>query len=76
MIREGNRSDPYTKFKSAGKLAKTVAHWKTKGIDAAVSRFIHSEKCFLKLLWIGRHSGKIQLCLAQEQKRNGKGIDI
>ena len=39
MIREGNSStDPYTKFKSAGKLAKTVAHWKTKGIDVAVSR--------------------------------------
>ena len=38
MIREGNSStDPYTKFKSAGKLAKTVAHWKTKGIDVAVS---------------------------------------
>ena len=39
MIKEGNScSDPYTKFRSAGKLAKTVAHWKTKGIDVAVSR--------------------------------------
>ena len=48
MIREGNRNDAYTKFKSAGKLAKTVAHWKTKGIDVAVSRFVLIKLIFLK----------------------------
>ena len=50
MIREGNRNDAYTKFKSAGKLAKTVAHWKTKGIDVAVSRFVPIVKNVFKNL--------------------------
>ena len=52
MIREGNRNDAYTKFKSAGKLAKTVAHWKTKGIDVAVSRFVPIVKNVFKILLV------------------------
>ena len=36
MLREGDVLDPFKKFQTAGKLAKTVAHWKTKGGTIAV----------------------------------------
>ena len=36
MLREGDTLDPFKKFQTAGKLAKTVAHWKTKGGTLAV----------------------------------------
>ena len=45
MLREGDTLDPFKKFQTAGKLAKTVAHWKTKGGTLAVR-----EKNDLRLL--------------------------
>ena len=36
MIREGDSLNPVKKFKTAGNLAKTVAHWKHRGGTLAV----------------------------------------
>ena len=40
---QGDVIEPFQKFKSAGKLAKTVAHWKIRGGQVAVSIFINRE---------------------------------
>ena len=56
MLREAS-PDPYTKFRSAGKLARTVARWKTRGIDAAVSDLYHA--IYFSLLFQADTQGKI-----------------
>ena len=34
MLREGDILDPFDKFRKAGRLAKTVAHWGTFAVYA------------------------------------------
>ena len=51
---QGDVIEPFQKFKSAGKLAKTVAHWKIRGGQVAVS--ISSTENVITITTSGRHS--------------------